>query len=352
MAGSFEVPFLETDTAHPAPSAWTIPACFDRFKIGAVTLPDCSGPLSSWFGITHGGRMGLSELGYLLVGAPDVEEWRRFATNVVGAMAIDSDEGALYIKTDLRAFRLAVLPGHSNGLIASGWLVPNAAAFAEIRAEFAADGVTIEDGDVAGARLRCVQAFFAFRDPAGHRHEIAWGPISAHEPFASPVGVSGFVTEGLGLGHVVLSAVGKDFDETLAFWSKPGRFELSDILHLPFPTTVERPRVHFMHCANPRQHSLAIGELMVPGGCIHIMLEVKTLDDVGRCLDRARKHEAKMVATLGRHINDDMVSFYMETPGGFALEYGCGGKQVDWRNHVAFETTRGDDWGHVYVGPA
>ena len=58
-----------------------------------------------------------------------------------------------------------------------------------------------------------------------------------------------------------------------------------------------------------------------------------------------------MVATLGRHVNEEMVSFYMDTPGCFALEYGCGGKQVDWRNHVAFESTRGDDWGHVYVGP-
>lgn len=295
--------------------------------------------------------MGICELGYLLVGAPDVEEWRAFATNVIGAMAIDGEHGALYIKTDLRAFRLAVLPGRDNGLIASGWLMPTATAFAGMRAQLVAEGVAVEDGDAAGAKLRCVQAFFEFRDPAGHLHEIAWGPVSAHEPFASPVGVSGFVTEGLGLGHVVLSAVGKDFDNAVAFWSKPGRFALSDILHLPFPTTVEHPRVYFMHCANPRQHSLALGEMMMPGGCIHIMLEVKSLDDVGRALDRANKHKVKMVATLGRHINDEMVSFYMATPGGFALEYGCGGKQVNWTTHTVFETTRGDDWGHAYVGP-
>jgi 3,4-dihydroxy-9,10-secoandrosta-1,3,5(10)-triene-9,17-dione 4,5-dioxygenase len=292
--------------------------------------------------------MEIRELGYILVGAPAVDEWRSFATGVVGAMAMDADDGVLYIKTDPRAFRVAVIPGRANGLIASGWLVAGPQAFAAARAALAADGVAIEDGEASGARLRCVQAFFAFRDPAGHLHEIAWGPISDHAPFVSPAGVSGFVTEDMGLGHVVLTAVGRAFDDNVAFWTQPGRFTLSDILHLPAPAGIAPPRIHFMHCANPRQHSLALGDLPVPGGCIHIMFEAKTLDDVGRCLDRATRNGVKIVATLGRHVNDEMVSFYMVTPGGFALEYGCGGKQVDWREHVAFETTRGSDWGHVW----
>ena len=292
--------------------------------------------------------MEIRELGYLLVGAPSVEQWRSFATDVVGAMAVDAPDGVLYIKVDLRAFRLAILPGRENGLIASGWLVAGPDAFATARATIAADGIAIEEGDAAGARLRCVQAYFSFKDPAGHRHEIAWGPVSAHEPFVSPIGVSGFVTDGLGLGHVVLSAVGT-FDRSIAFWTKPGRFVLSDILHLPVPPGAAPPRVHFLHCANPRQHSLALADLPVPGGCIHLMLEAKSLDDVGRCLDRALRHGIKIVATLGRHVNDEMVSFYMSTPGGFALEFGCGGKQVNWREHVAFETTRGSDWGHVWA---
>jgi len=294
--------------------------------------------------------MEICELGYALVTAPEVEEWRRFATGVVGAMALDGPDGALYIKTDLRAFRIAVIPGSDNGLLASGWLVSGPGAFAQARAALAADGVAIEEGDASGARLRCVQAFFRFRDPAGHRHEIAWGPISDHAPFISPAGVSGFVTEDLGLGHVVLSAVGGAFDEAIEFWTRPGRFALSDILHLPVPGTAPL-RVNFMHCSNPRQHSLALAEVPVPGGCIHMMLEAKSLDDVGRCLDRAIKHNVKIVATLGRHVNDEMVSFYMNTPGGFALEFGCGGKQVNWREHVAFETTRGSDWGHVWTPP-
>ena len=157
--------------------------------------------------------MEISELGYVLVGAPKVDEWRRFSTDVLGAMAIDAPDGGLYIKTDVRTFRLGVVPGRENGLIASGWLTSGPAAFREAHAALTADGVKIEGGDAPGARCRCVLAYFAFEDPAGHRHEIAWGPISDHAPFVSPAGVSGFVTDDMGLGHVVLSAVGSAFDD-------------------------------------------------------------------------------------------------------------------------------------------
>ena len=287
--------------------------------------------------------MNIVELGYLLVGAPDVSEWRTFATGVIGAMAIDDPSGALYIKIDPRAYRIAVLPKHDNGLIASGWLVADEQNFVRARAELKDEGVAIEDGNAEGAGLRKVHGYFGFRDPAGHRHEIAWGPISDYTPFVSPLGVSTFVTGDMGLGHVVLTAP-DNFSKVMDFWLKPGRFGLSDILHLPGPNG--RARVYFLHCQNPRQHSMAFGELPVPGGCIHIMVEVGSIDDVGRCLDRVAKHKVPLVATLGRHVNDEMISFYMRTPGGFALEYGTGGKQMDWNENVVFETTRGSDWGH------
>lgn len=292
--------------------------------------------------------MNIVELGYVLVGAPDVAQWRTFGTEVIGAMAASGPAGALYLKIDPRAFRIAVLPGRPAGLVASGWFVASERDFVEARDALQREEVAIQNGDADGAELRKVQGYFSFEDPAGHRHEIAWGPISDFTPFVSPVGVSGFVTEGMGLGHVVLAAVGPRFDAATAFWTKPGRFQLSDILHIPSPGG-GRARINFLHCDNPRQHSLALGELEVPGGCIHMMLEVASLDDVGRCLDRIQAHKIPMVATLGRHVNDEMISFYVQTPGGFALEYGVGGKRVDWKDHIVFETTRGSDWGHNWV---
>ena len=55
---------------------------------------------------------------------------------------------------------------------------------------------------------------------------------------------------------------------------------------------------------------------------------------------------------LGRHANDLMVSFYVQTPGGFDIEYGTDGRLVDDATWVTRETTAVSLWGHAFTGPA
>ena len=78
------------------------------------------------------------------------------------------------------------------------------------------------------------------------------------------------------------------------------------------------------------------------------MLEVDRLDDVGRALERVRKHKAPLSATLGRHMNDEMISFYVRSPGGFDVEFGTDGLQVDDARWVARESTAVSYWGHDF----
>ena len=86
-----------------------------------------------------------------------------------------------------------------------------------------------------------------------------------------------------------------------------------------------------------------------PTGIIHLMVEVGTADDVGLALDRATRKKVRMSASLGRHVNDKMLSFYMKTPGGFDCEYGCEGVQVeDDEKWVARESTAVSLWGHDF----
>ncbi len=54
------------------------------------------------------------------------------------------------------------------------------------------------------------------------------------------------------------------------------------------------------------------------------------------------------MATLGKHTNDHMTSFYLMSPGGFAIEYGCGGRTIDWDHHTVFESTSVSLWGHDF----
>jgi 3,4-dihydroxy-9,10-secoandrosta-1,3,5(10)-triene-9,17-dione 4,5-dioxygenase len=292
--------------------------------------------------------MSINQLGYIVVESTDVEKWRFFGTQIIGLAEENGPSGSLYLKADERRYRILVVPGARDGLYASGWETVSEEAFNASREQVAKSGAEIIESSAEERSQRCVTGMFSFVDPSGNRQEVIWGPISDFLPFVSPVGVKRFVTGNMGMGHVVLPSM--NFDASYKFWNQVCGFGLSDILHAPLSPEYTA-RIYFMHC-NPRQHSLALAEMPQPSGCVHIMLEVAGLDDVGRALDRIAQHKVPLAATLGRHVNDDMVSFYVWTPGGFALEFGCGGLVKDWeKDHSVFETTRGSHWGHQWSAP-
>ncbi|MET4000110.1 VOC family protein [Marinobacterium sp. MBR-109] len=288
----------------------------------------------------------IRELGYLVAQSENLKEWQDYAENVLGMMSMDAPEGGLYVKMDERPFRMLILEGNENRYLASGWEQASEEAFAAAIAELDQKGIAWEAGDAGLCNQRAVQQLAIVRDPAGNRHELYWGHRSEFLPFVSPQGVPRFVTGAMGLGHVVLPA--PNFDETRDFLKNVLGFGLSDIMnHKPAPDA-DPLRIHFMHCNNARHHSLAIAEFPVPSGCVHAMVEVDCMTEVGRAHDRMQAHGVKLSATLGEHLNDRMTSFYMKTPSGFDMEYGFGGLQVDWNEHSAFEFTRVSVWGHDF----
>jgi 3,4-dihydroxy-9,10-secoandrosta-1,3,5(10)-triene-9,17-dione 4,5-dioxygenase len=106
--------------------------------------------------------------------------------------------------------------------------------------------------------------------------------------------------------------------------------------------------MRFFGC-NPRHHSLAVAPIPAASGLIHLMIEVESLDDVGRAMDRCQRNGAPLVSSLGRHANDFMVSFYLRTPSGFDIEYGTGGLVLDEATWVARQTTAHSLWGHRFA---
>jgi 3,4-dihydroxy-9,10-secoandrosta-1,3,5(10)-triene-9,17-dione 4,5-dioxygenase len=91
--------------------------------------------------------------------------------------------------------------------------------------------------------------------------------------------------------------------------------------------------------ANPRYHCLALAPFPASAGIVHLMIETESIDDVGRALDRCGRRGAPVSASLGRHANDLMVSFYVRTPGGF-----------DIATRVTGQTTAISLWGHRFSG--
>ncbi|NQD92792.1 hypothetical protein HP532_09045 [Pseudomonas sp. CrR25] len=168
--------------------------------------------------------MDIRGLGYVTVLSSDLNRWRDYATQVLGMMAAagpQADE-LLYLKMDERPYRILVEKSTQDGYGACGWELAGKAAFEQALVELAQADVPVQRGSAAQAEVRKVQELACFSDPDGNRHELFWGPRQDFARFVSPVGVKGFVTSDLGMGHVVLPA--PSFERGLMLRS-PARFQ-------------------------------------------------------------------------------------------------------------------------------
>lgn len=285
-------------------------------------------------------------LSYFVAQIENLGDWQAYAENVLGMPVTAAPGGGLYVKMDERPFRMLVVEGSEKRYLASGWELAGEKAFKHALLVLKEKGISWETGSAEELKQRGVQAMAVVIDPSGNRHELVWGHRSDCLPFVSTQGVPRFITGDMGLGHTVLPA--PNFDATLAFARDVLGFEISDIFNFQPAPGVPPVRINFLHCANARHHSLALAEYPVPSGCVHVMVEVDCMTEVGRAHDRMQAHQVPLSATLGQHLNDRMTSFYMKTPSDFDLEFGFGGLQVDWSEHSAFEFTRVSIWGHDF----
>lgn len=294
--------------------------------------------------------MGIRSLGYLRIEATDMAAWREYGLKVLGMVeGKGTNPDALYLRMDDFPARLVISPGEADRLAVTGWEVAHAGELAELRSRLDSASVPYKEGTPDELADRRVDELISFDDPSGNNQEVFHGVALQHRRVVSPYGHR-FVTGEQGLGHVVLST--KDDEASLRFYRDVLGFRLRDSMRLP-PQLVGRPAdgppawLRFFGC-NPRHHSLAFLPMPTPSGIVHLMVEVENTDDVGLCLDRAIRRKVPMSATLGRHVNDLMLSFYMKTPGGFDVEFGCEGRQVDDDNWIARESTAVSLWGHDF----
>ncbi len=295
--------------------------------------------------------MGIRSLGYMRIEATDMAAWRDYGLKVLGMVeGKGTNPDALYLRMDDFPARLVIVPGEKDRLQVSGWETANAAELQEVRDNLAAAGVPFKEGTADQLADRRVVELITFEDVSGNILEVFHGVALEHRRVVSPYGHK-FVTGEQGLGHVVLTT--DDDDASLRFYRDVLGFTLRDSMRLP-PQMVGRPAdgepawLRFLGC-NPRHHSLAFLPLPNPTGIVHLMIEVENSDDVGLCLDRALRKNVKMSASLGRHVNDQMLSFYMKTPGGFDVEFGCEGLEVEDESWIARESTAVSLWGHDFT---
>lgn len=283
--------------------------------------------------------------GYLRLRSGDPEAWRSFAVDVVGMDATPCTDGFDF-RVDAHPYRLRVVEG-GRGIAAVGLDAGDADGVAAVARRVGDAGVPVEIVAPSEAETLGVSGAVRFRDPFGTPLEVYHGPRLEPDPPARRH-VSGFVTGELGAGHYVIG--GTDVAAAVDFYVDVLGFEVRNTQRRAgadgaFPDD----RIWFLAC-NGRHHSVALFERPGDVELVHFMVEVDTIDDVGRAYDRARASGLPQRLTLGRHSNDEMLSFYSGTPDGFTVEVGCDGLVVPLGSPV-YETTTGSLWGHERLVP-
>ncbi|EZH77867.1 extradiol dioxygenase [Ectopseudomonas composti] len=291
---------------------------------------------------------GIDTLGYIGFTARDISAWKTFAPEVLGLqIAQELEDGSLVLRADLHQRRIIIHPGERDDIAYVGWECRSSGDLNQLRDALRAAQVPFDEVERQTANDLGVREMIRFHDLDGVLIEAHYGPtLLANQPFVSPVGARPFVTQEQGLGHLVL-ATGR-YQQQINFYEQVLRFKRTDSLIIPGINA----EAMFLR-VNERHHSLAIVDMPPTHGprLHHILLEVSSLDEVGFAYTRAKAAGAHILIDLGRHVNDNMFSFYVLTPSGWSVEIGWGGIQIDdetW--HVTHYPTN-SSWGHEFHMP-
>ncbi len=280
--------------------------------------------------------MAINALGYIGIRSDKEDDWSEFAGKLLGMQKIDQAGKSMAFRMDDLKQRLIISDEPGETLAFIGWEVDLAGDLNKYGARLEQAGYPVKFGDRNLAARRFVENLIFFYDPDGNRVELFFNPMKSDSPFLPGRPISGFKTGPQGMGHAVLHV--KQIEKLLPFYQDILDFKLSDYGLTPYP-------LYFFH-VNGRHHSFA----MVGSGNMgfhHFMVEYTNLDDVGQGYDLAQLQEDRIAYTLGRHTNDYMTSFYANTPSGFFVESGWGGRVIDPVTWVPEETSVGPSfWGH------
>lgn len=286
--------------------------------------------------------MDIRALGYTCFSVTQLDQWIAFARDVLGVMVIVNEPNRqVHLRVDAHATRITLIAGEVDRLVAAGWEMAGPMALARAVEELEAAGVDVEHASDDEARDRRVEQFVRFRDPSGNPMELFHSPVFAADPLVLHPEVSEFVTDDMGLGHVVLPVV--DAGATFEFYQRVLGFVVRDSM-LVSPPRVTPYRMRFLAC-NPRHHSVALTEAQAPTGLRHLMINMAEVIDVGRAFDRANRAGVLRTA-MGQHSNDLMLSFYAIGPGGIDIEVATLGQRHELATWCARELLAWKAWGY------
>jgi 2,3-dihydroxybiphenyl 1,2-dioxygenase len=282
----------------------------------------------------------VTELGYMGLGVKDLEAWKHFAADILALEVVDDGESdRCYLRMDYWHHRFVLHADGSDDLAYLGFRVAGADEFAQMQKQLDEARIPFRVGSLEEAEERRVLEVMKLADPDGNPVEIFHGPlIKFSRPFHPGRGMHGrFVTGSGGLGHCIIRQ--RDAAAGVRFYQALG---MRGGVEYKIGAGKRSVQLHFMHC-NERDHSVAWGVGAPDKRLNHVMIEADTLDDVGLTHDAVRRAKIPVHIQLGKHSNDHMYSFYMRSPSGWMIEYGCGARPATHQSEYYTE----DFFGHT-----
>jgi 2,3-dihydroxybiphenyl 1,2-dioxygenase len=265
--------------------------------------------------------MDIIGLGYLGLESAHATEWAEYGPQVLGfGLAPSPDEGTVLLRMDERHHRIAVRTGSRERLSYLGWHLRNRVSFEAAVQTLESNGFQVTLADQALNDERGVHGMAWITAPDQQRHEFFYGQMFNPHSFLPGRPHAGFMAGDGGLGHVVLA---------VPEWTDALEHFVTEVLQFKwYGSGMSTGRLRFYSPKlNNRSHS--IGWATMPGllGLQHIGIEVQELDDVGIAYDLVQERGIQLMATLGRHAQDPVISFYSFTPSGVPVEYIWDGKE-------------------------
>jgi 2,3-dihydroxybiphenyl 1,2-dioxygenase len=287
---------------------------------------------------------GKARMGYVLVESLKLEDWMRFARDALG-LDVQIQNGTLIGRLDKHARRLVINRGPREDVAALGYEIEDQASLDVILQRLQHKGVAVEAGDAQGAVLRGVEQYWRCIGPKGLPIEFYVTPVLSDETLSMLA--SGYVTGSAGMGHVAITS--RRPEAMLGFWQEILDARVSDDIEQRMGGLMLD--IRFLRL-NERHHSVAVactrGRRMDPirTRVQHMNIQCATLEDMTAAYQRCRQLGYRIMMGVGQHTNDRELSFYVESPSGFEIEYGWSPIAVDEENwqptlHQGIST-----WGH------
>jgi catechol 2,3-dioxygenase-like lactoylglutathione lyase family enzyme len=143
------------------------------------------------------------KLSYIAIETNKFEQWKEFS-RVIGYQ-FETSEDAAFLRMDEKERRILLVKGDSEDYAFCGLEASSEDHFWTLVDKLKSEGIEVSQGAPEGTKLRAVEKYVSFIDPAGLTVEICLGSQNSDSEFASPSLPAGFVTGELGMGHIAFA---------------------------------------------------------------------------------------------------------------------------------------------------